>query len=181
MSEKQKSPSQGKGRPTPTRAEREAANRKPLVGNRSKEARAAARAAVAAKRAEIRAGVLSGDERYLGPQDKGPQRKFARNYVDSRFTVGELVLPAVMFTLILSFFENLTVQFVALVFLWTLMFGVVLHGFLLSRKVNLLLAQKYGEANVQKGVRMYVFMRTLQMRFMRLPKPQVSRGTKIEA
>lgn len=180
MSENQKTTSQGKGRPTPTRAEREAANIRPLVGARTKESRQAARAALAAKRAEARAGILSGDERFLGPQDKGPQRRFARDYVDSKFTMGELLLPSVLVSVMLSFLENLTVQFAVLVVLWTLMILVIGNALLLARKVKKLLLQKYGADKLQKGISMYVAMRTLQMRPMRLPKPRVKRGTKVE-
>jgi len=64
----------GKGHPTPSRKEREAANRRPLVGDRSKEGRKAANAAASAKRHEARLGLLAGEERFLGPRDRGPQK-----------------------------------------------------------------------------------------------------------
>jgi hypothetical protein len=47
----------------------------------------------------------------------------------------------------------------------------VILGFTLNRK----LAAKFGEGRVEK-VRWYAAMRALQLRPMRLPKPQVKRG-----
>lgn len=79
--------SSGKGRPTPSRKEREAARKKPLIGDRSKEAKKAARAQLAAKRAEAREGMLNGEERYLTVRDRGPQKKLARDMVDSRLSL----------------------------------------------------------------------------------------------
>ena len=35
---------------------------------------------------------------------------------------------------------------------------------------------KFGEGKVEKGLGWYAAMRTVQMRFLRLPKPQVKRG-----
>jgi hypothetical protein len=40
------------------------------------------------------------------------------------------------------------------------------------------LRQKFGVDSVENGVRWYSAMRALQMRGLRLPKPQVKRGKK---
>ncbi|GAA3024060.1 hypothetical protein JOE64_001134 [Microbacterium dextranolyticum] len=72
----------GKHRPTPSRAEQEAARKRPLVAD-TKEARARAKAELAAQREKARVGMANGDERYLPARDKGPQRKFVRDLVDS--------------------------------------------------------------------------------------------------
>ena len=87
------SPQVGKGRPTPSRKDRELARKRPLVGDRSKEAKRVDNEKVRADRQKARQGMMAGEERYLGARDKGPQRKFARDVVDARFTAGELVLP----------------------------------------------------------------------------------------
>ena len=59
---------EGKGRPTPTRKEREAANLRPIVGQKTPEARKAAKARLVEERAKARTGMMTGDERYLGPR-----------------------------------------------------------------------------------------------------------------
>jgi Protein of unknown function (DUF3043) len=175
----QLSPSNGKGRPTPTRKEREAARKKPLVGDRSKEARKAARAQLAAKRAEAREGMLNGEERYLSVRDRGPQKKLARDIVDSRFTVGELLLPTVFVAVILNSVNDAVVQLITVIIMWSIMGAMILDAVLLSRKVYKRLVSKYGESNLDRGIKMYVALRSMQMRPMRLPKPQVKRGTVI--
>ena len=72
----------GKGRATPSRAEREAARKRPLVPD-TKEAKARARADLAAQREKARLGMAAGDPRYLPARDQGAQRKFARDWVDA--------------------------------------------------------------------------------------------------
>lgn len=42
--------------------------------------------------ARQREAMASGDERYLPVRDKGPVRRFARDYVDSRWCVAEFFL-----------------------------------------------------------------------------------------
>jgi hypothetical protein len=172
-------PSTGKGRPTPSRKEREAARKKPLVGDRSKEAKKAARAQLAAKRAEAREGMLNGEERYLTVRDRGPQKKLARDIVDSRFTMGELLLPTVFVAVILNTVNNDAVNLAAILIMWSIMGGMFVDAILLSRKVNKRLVAKYGAENLDRGLKMYVALRSMQMRPMRLPKPQVKRGTVI--
>ena len=52
--------------------------------------------------ARQREAMASGDERYLPARDKGPVRRFARDYVDSRFRVAEFFLPLAVVILVLS-------------------------------------------------------------------------------
>jgi hypothetical protein len=56
---------------------------------------------------------------------------------------------------------------------------VIIDALIIGRRVKKLSAQKYTEANVEKGIAWYAGMRSLQMRPMRLPKPQVKRGHKL--
>ncbi|MEY4390278.1 MAG: hypothetical protein RLZZ400_21 [Actinomycetota bacterium] len=179
MSDAPENKPSGKGRPTPKRSERERANRKPLVGDRTKEGRAAAREAMRARNAEARIGMMNGDERYLAPRDKGPQKRFARDYVDSKFSAGELLLPAVFISLLVTSIDDLQVQFYTLVGLWVYMSLVGLNSYLLGRGAKKAAQKKFGEDRLERGIAMYAAMRSIQMRPMRLPKPQIKRGADV--
>ncbi|MCK6080464.1 DUF3043 domain-containing protein [Microbacterium sp. EYE_5] len=164
----------GKNRPTPTRAEQEAARKRPLVAN-TKEARARAKADLAAQREKARIGMAAGDERYLTPRDRGPQRRFARDYTDAGWHFGELVMPLLVIVILMALVPNNAVVFYSYVGLWAYILFVVADMILLSRKVKKLAAAKWGDRR-EKGLGWYAAMRSVQMRFMRLPKPQVKRG-----
>ena len=165
----------GKGRATPTRKEKEAANKRPLVSSDRTQARKDARAQMQLQRERARVGMANGDEKFLPARDRGPQKRYVRDYVDARFSVGELLIPLMFGVIILTFFPQPEVQTIGLVALWAFfavaVIDVVALGFILNRK----LAAKFGAANVEK-VRWYAAMRALQLRLMRLPKPQVKRG-----
>lgn len=165
----------GKGAPTPTRAEREAARKRPLVPNDRKEAAKQARAKQAEARERARIGMANGDEKYLPARDRGPQKKYVRDYIDARFSIGEFLVPVMFLVIILTVVPNYEVQSLAILLLWAFfliaVIDVVVLGFVVRRK----LAKKFGEDRVEK-VRWYAAMRALQMRFLRLPKPQVKRG-----
>jgi hypothetical protein len=178
MTDSEKTPT-GKGRPTPTRKEREAANKRPLVGERSKEARREAREQLNKKRAEARAGLLAGEERFLGPRDKGPQKRFARDFIDSRFSAGELLLPVAFGSVILSTVANDVLVYASMLIMWALMFVMVVNSWWFARTTKKAMAAKFGADNLERGLTSYVIMRSLQMRPMRLPKPQVRRGADI--
>jgi hypothetical protein len=164
----------GKGRPTPSRKEREAARKRPLVPNDRKEARQAARSRMNEARDRARLGMANGEERYLPARDKGPQKKFVRDYVDARFGVGEFMIPVMFIVIILSFVPTLDVY--AILALWAFFLVAVLDAVILGFLVTRRLREKFGESRVEKGVRWYAAMRSLQLRALRLPKPQVGRG-----
>ena len=92
----------GKGRPTPTRKEREAANKRPLVGNKSKEARLADRERQKTEREKARKLAIAGDDRYLLARDRGPQRKVIRDVLDNRYTLIEGLMPMMILFLTIA-------------------------------------------------------------------------------
>lgn len=173
----------GKGKPTPARKQQEMLRKKPVVGNRSPEAKRAAKRALQAERAKAREGLANGDDRYLTIRDRGPQRRLARDVVDSRFTAGELVLPALFLVIIVSSVRtedvvlDLYIQLGTLIAMWGLFVLVGLDGYLLGKKTLRIAQEKFGD-KTEKGLRWYAAMRSIQMRGMRLPKPQVKRGNK---
>jgi hypothetical protein len=177
MTDSQTPKPEGKGRPTPSRKEREAANIRPLVGNKSPEAHKAAKRKIADERAKVRAGMMSGEERYLTPRDKGPQRRLARDIVDGRpVTVGEILIPALFIVIITNMAQNTIVEIIGIIALWSILFAIVIDSILITRKVKRVIEQRFGTP--EKGVGWYAASRGFQMRPMRLPKPQVKRGSK---
>ncbi|MEN9956352.1 MAG: hypothetical protein RLY34_1159 [Actinomycetota bacterium] len=169
----------GKGRATPSRKQQEAANLRPLVGKKTPEARKAEKMRVREDRIKARTGMANGDEKYLGVRDRGPQKKFVRDFVDSKFTLGEMVMPALMLVILISAIDSYVVQLATLLTMWTLFIGVGINGWLLGRAAVKALEAKYGSSKVESGIKWYAAMRSVQMRPMRLPKPQVKRGTKV--
>lgn len=165
----------GKGRPTPSRREAQAAKAQPLVGGRDKAALKAQRKKQNEARERARVGMMQGDERYLGPRDKGPQRRYVRDYVDARFSIGEALIPLMLVVLVMTF---LPAQWQAMSFfaIWGILGLAVLDAVLLGMRLKKKLGQKFGEDRVQPGYRWYAAMRALQFRMLRMPKPQVKRG-----
>ncbi|MEO0312988.1 MAG: hypothetical protein RL140_218 [Actinomycetota bacterium] len=167
--------SNGKGRPTPARKEREAARKKPLVAPRTKEGKKAS--AEERRKANIaaREGYAAGDDRYLTKRDAGPVKRLIRDYVDSRwFTTGEILLPAMVLAVFITAPGLADILNVVVL----VIFGVfLLESFLLTRGVKKIIAKKFGNKD-EKGVWLYVAFRALYPRFFRLPRPQVARGTK---
>lgn len=170
-------PGSGKGRPTPKRKEREAANLRPLVGNDRKEANKAAKAKYNEARDRARIGMANGEEKFLPARDKGPQRRYVRDYIDARFSIGELMIPVMLVIIVLTLIDNYQVQIISILALWGFFILAVLDCVIAGMLVGRRMAAKFGgKENLQKGYRWYAAMRCLQLRRMRLPKPQVKRG-----
>lgn len=165
----------GKGHATPSRKEKEEARKRPLVSNDRAAARRADRASMQVQRERARIGMANGEEKYLPLRDRGPQKRWVRDYIDARFSFGELLIPVMVAVIVLTFFPQPEVQYIGIVALWAFFLlaivDVVILGFVVTRK----LAAKFGADKVEK-VRFYAAMRALQLRLMRLPKPQVKRG-----
>lgn len=165
----------GKGRPTPSRKQAQAANARPIVGSKDKAALKEQRRAQMEARERARLGMLQGEERYLMPRDRGPQRRYVRDYVDARWNVGEFLIPLMLVVLVMTFIPG-TLQVVSLYVIWAFVGLAVLDAVFLGMRLQGKLAAKFGADKVEKGFRWYAAMRALQFRPMRAPKPQVKRG-----
>lgn len=169
-----------KSGPTPRRKDAEAANKVPLVpGDR----RAASKAARERNR-ELRdiqyKALQSGDEKGLPARDRGPVRRYARNYVDARRNLGEyFLLIALVFMVLIMMtaqVKNQTLPFIVTVLLYSMVFVTIFDAWYMWRKLKGKLIAKFGEDKVDKSVRWYAVMRVFQLRRARLPKPQVKHG-----
>ncbi|HTE63905.1 MAG TPA: DUF3043 domain-containing protein [Solirubrobacteraceae bacterium] len=164
-----------KGHPTPTRKEQEAARKRPLVPSDRKLATKQSRGQVQAQRERARVGMAAGEEKYLPQRDKGPQKKYVRDYIDARWSLGEVLLPLLVLVIVSYFFEAIAPY--VLIGVWGAIIVVAAEGVIVGTLLRRKLAAKFGgPERVERGVRWYAFMRMIQMRVLRLPKPQVKRG-----
>ncbi|MFF1638455.1 DUF3043 domain-containing protein [Streptomyces sp. NPDC058246] len=169
-------PQAPKGRPTPKRSEAQTQRR--CVANTPTTRKEAAKRQRDDRRAQMerqRQALASGDERYLPARDKGPVRKFARDFVDSRFCVAEFFLPLAVVILVLSMVRVGSLQNIALLLWLVVIVLIVVDSIGTAIRLKKQLNARFPDLP-KKGAVAYALMRTLQMRRLRLPKPQVKRG-----
>jgi hypothetical protein len=165
----------GKGRPTPSRKEAEAAARARAKGTLDRKASARQQRELRAQQsAKVREAMRTGDERYLPARDKGPVRRFIRDFVDARLCMAELLLPLLVLIMVTGAISprlssgiwSATVLLVGIDTVWLV--------FRLRRALNARFPK-----DSHKGATGYALLRAMQLRWLRLPKPQVKLGAKI--
>lgn len=164
-----------KGHATPTRKEREAANLRPLVPSDRKGASKEYRAQQAEARNRARIGMAAGEEKYLPLRDRGAQKRYTRDYVDARYSFGELMVPFMFLVIIMTFLPDQAIAQLGILTLWGFFFIAIIDVLVMTMILRRRLEAKFGEGTMERGVRWYASMRSLQMRQLRLPKPQVKR------
>lgn len=175
----------GKGRPTPSRREAEAARKKQMkTPTTRKEQAKRDRAAREEIRIKQREALKSGDERHLPAREQGPVRRFARDYVDRRYNVAEYLLPFLVVLLVLfavagSISDNASSVLTAVVYPVVIL-GTLIDEIVLVRGLKKQLRERFGPDKV-KGSATYAVLRSTQLRRFRLPKPQVRRGEALAA
>jgi hypothetical protein len=169
----------GKGRPTPTRKEAEAAAKaRAKAPQGRKEVATAQRSTRSESSQKVRQAMKSGDERYYPARDRGPVRRFVRDFVDARFSLIELVIPLLLVTLILGYSGNTTLRQWGNTLLMVMVLFVLLDMVMLRFRLRRELARRFPDEST-KGLTYYAITRALQMKFMRLPKSQVKLGQKL--
>lgn len=164
----------GKGRPTPSRKEAEAAAKaRAKAGMDKKAAKQLLRERRAADNAKMRQGLKTGDERYLPPRDQGPVRRFVRDFIDARISMAEFLLPLLVVIMLTQgmapgFSNGLWSATILLVLVDT-----TLLVFRLKREV------KRRFPDERQKVTGYAILRAMQLRWLRLPKPQVKIGQRL--
>ena len=187
-----------KGRPTPKRSEAarkrgpiapapmtsaEARRRRKEIGGPklSRAERKADRVTRRADMADRREKMMSGQDAYLLPRDKGPVRRFARDIVDARRNALGLFMPSALgLIFIMLGVPSLAAQGILSYAMLALVAVMVVDGFIVGRKVNRLVDEKFPD-NTESGWKLgfYAASRASQLRRMRAPRPQVNRGDKV--
>jgi hypothetical protein len=165
-----------KNRPTPKRREQEAARKRPLVVTDRKAAREADKLKRREAQLRQRQAMVSGDDAHLPARDKGPVRRFVRDYVDARRNLGEFMLPVMVLVLALSFIPSPYVFVFVSVGVYGLLGAAALDSWLMWRRLKKVLVAKFGEDKLGRGLAMYAVMRGFQIRRSRMPRPMVKRG-----
>ena len=151
-----------------------------MVPTDRKAAKAKARAEQDESWRRQREAMRTGDERYLPARDKGPVKRYIRDYVDARFSLGEAFLPLSVLLMVIMFgFQTRMPQIGLLlmmclyaVFLLSIIDAVVCW-WLVRRQLH----AKFGADKVQAQgtIFWYIFSRCFNLRRWRQPSPQVAR------
>lgn len=170
----------GKGRPTPSRKEAEAAAKERARAVMDKDA---AKKLLRERRVEgnkqMREGMRAGEERFLPERDKGPVKRFIRDWVDSRLTFTEFLLPLLVLIMVLSVLgrhNQKSGPALLANYLWSASVLLLIVDVMITRfRLRRALKRKFPEENL-RGTTFYAFLRVLQLRPMRIPKTQVKVG-----
>ncbi|QIX26281.1 DUF3043 domain-containing protein [Nocardioides sp. JQ2195] len=166
-----------KGRPTPSRKDAEAAARARAKMPNDRKAQARRQRELRMESSQkVRQAMKTGDEAHLPPRDKGPVRRFIRDYVDSRLGFTELLAPLLLIIVLMGYglFGSGAVRMANS--LWFITLVLVIGDILFLRfRVRSQVRKRFPDESL-KGVTMYAVMRAVNMRFLRLPKPQVKIG-----
>ena len=169
----------GKGRPTPKRSEAEQLRKQRMTAPKNrKQASALQREKRRADRMKMQMAMVSGDEAGLPVRDKGPVRRFCRDYVDSRRNFVSYLLPCLVLILLIGVIPP-AAGLVVLFWLATIIFTVIDSIYLVWKLGRELASRFPGERT--SGARLYALLRASQMRRLRLPKPQVDIGAELPA
>lgn len=163
----------GKGRPTPTRKEAQAAARERARTVMDKKA---ARKLLAERRTEsnqkVREGMRKGDPRYMMERDKGPVKALVRDFVDIRYSFMEYLLPMLVIIMVLQLSTVARLKsFSAGLWSATILLLLADTAWLMFR-LGKEIASRLPEEDT-RGWRFYAVMRAIQLRPLRQPKPRL--------
>ena len=177
-------PTKKKG-PTRSRKEAEAARQRPLVPTDRKLAKKQARAKKDEAWARQRRALETGDERYLPARDKGRVRRYTRDYIDSRWSFSEFLLPAMLIFLAAMLLISVVplptmvasrIILGVTIFFYLLLFGSFIEGYVVWHRIKKNIAQRWPKAEIPKGSWFYAYSRMMMARRWRSPKALVERG-----
>jgi hypothetical protein len=171
---------QGKGRPTPKRSDvtkRRGGPVAPPPTNRRAAAKQL-RAKQADNRQRVKLGTAVGDDKAMLPRDQGPVRRLVRNTIDSRRSLGFLLLPVAGLLVVAQLLRDPVLLAIAVgVWLATLL-GVAVDLILAGLQLRSSIRRSFPDEKKVGGHIAYGLLRSTVIRRFRMPRPQVTRGNK---
>lgn len=172
----------GKGKPTPRRREAQRRRTGPVAPppRTRREAYRRMREQGADRKAELREGLRTGDERYLTPRDRGPERRLVRDIVDSRRNAGVLFLFVAVVYMIGLFVRDVRFQAIAVSLWLTVLVLLVADSTVLGLRIRKLIRERFPDTRQSmRGLIFYGVTRATMIRRWRAPKPQASVGDRV--
>jgi hypothetical protein len=165
-----------KGAPTPKRSEAESNRRQPYVAPADRKAASQASRDRNRQDRMRRADALQrGEDWALPAKDKGPVRALARDVVDARQGIAEYYMFSLIPLFVLLIVPNQTAKLAAEFLVLAIIVVAIAEGSLVTSRVKRLISDRLpGERT--NGLWVYVTMRSISLRRMRMPKPRVNRG-----
>jgi DUF3043 family protein len=188
--EKSKSSVQaGKGRPTPKRSAAEASRYRTITGSTTSgrgpvKAPDPRRKLTPDEKAKARddrnrqlQAMRKGEEWALGPRDRGPAKRLARDYVDAHRRPMEFYMYALIVLIIALFAgkSNSAVGSYMQIFLLVIIAVIAVDAILLRRSIFKVLHERMPKEST-RGLAFYAIMRALQLRRFRTPAPRLKPG-----
>ncbi|MEV0271848.1 DUF3043 domain-containing protein [Hamadaea sp. NPDC050747] len=168
----------GKGKATPKRTDGRRKPEPPPANKR--EAYKRMKDKQRAERSEAMAGMKAGDERYLMPRDKGPERQLVRDIVDSRRTIGTWFFGSAFVVLLGTGTGNPAFVMYAQLVWFAIAFATLVDTILICRKVNRLVRERFPKPGVSmRTLYFYAFMRAITFRRLRMPQARKKFGEAI--
>ena len=168
-----------KGAPTPKRSEAQANRRGPYQAPADRKTAARqTRERDRSDRLRKTQAFQRGEQWALPRKDQGPVRALARDVVDAHRGVGEFYMIIVLLLIVLLVVPSQTVKLAGEGVVIALLVLALGEGWFLSVRTKRLARERYPGQSTQ-GVSLYVTMRGISMRRMRVPKPRVKPGDKI--
>lgn len=129
------------------------------------------------ERSEAMAGMRAGDERFLMPRDKGPEKALVRDIVDSRRTVGTWFFGSAFVVLLGTGTGNPTFVMYAQLIWFAIAFATLVDTVLICRKVGRLVRERFPKSTVStRSLYFYAFMRAITFRRLRMPQARLKFG-----
>jgi hypothetical protein len=182
----------GKGRPTPKRSEAERNRYRSIQGGTTSgrmtstrdpgrkltpEEKARERDRARADRTKRMEAMRRGEDWALGPRDRGPAKKLARDYVDAHRRPMEFYMYALIVLVIALFAgrSNTALAGYMQIFLLAIIAVIAADGLLLRRSVLKVVHERLPNEST-RGLAFYAIMRGLQLRRFRTPSPSLKPG-----
>jgi Protein of unknown function (DUF3043) len=172
----------GKGRPTPRRREAQKRRTGPVAPppKTRREAVRRMREQGTDRRSEARDGLRAGDERYLPPRDRGPERRMVRDIVDSRRNAGVLFLLSAVVYFVGLIVPNVQIKAAITAFWLTVLILLLVDSAVIGLRIRKLMRERYPDSSEPLSrLIFYGATRATMIRRWRMPKPAVEVGDKI--
>ncbi|AZA11802.1 DUF3043 domain-containing protein [Corynebacterium gerontici] len=132
---------------------------------------------------EAQAAMDRGEEKYLLDRDKGPEKRFVRDFVDSRRYTSNFVMPVALILLLVLFIGQWAPKFASIVSMaaMLMMLAFLVEGIVLGRSASKATREKFPDTTLRgSSIGFYAYSRATQPRRWRTPKPRVALGEKVK-